>query len=161
LFSDRSDEETWMLLPDHSILSYNEFGTNPQGSQRYVPSLDQWFDAGMVPVQLHTNGSYELGAANLLPDGRAFYIGATDHTALFTLPATQTGAGTWVAGPDIPFGWGGFDAPSCMMPNGRILMSVGTQDFNGPAHLFEYDPVDNILNPVAASGPNLADPPFI
>src|SRR5438093_1554528 len=37
LDGDRSDEETWVLLPDHSILSYNIFN-NPQEAQRYVPA---------------------------------------------------------------------------------------------------------------------------
>jgi hypothetical protein len=156
LFSDRSDEETWVKLPDGSILSYNIFGT-AQHAQRFDPVLNQWVDSGSVPVQLQTSGGSELGPASLLPDGRLFFIGATNHTAIYTPSTTRTGTGSWVAGPDIPGGIGANDAPGCMMPNGRILFAAGdtSTSFNPPTSIFEYDPVANTINPVTASGPNL------
>ncbi|HEU5118098.1 MAG TPA: kelch repeat-containing protein, partial [Isosphaeraceae bacterium] len=47
LHGDRSDEETWVKLPDGSILSYDIFasGGGTFQAQRYVPSLDSWVDA--------------------------------------------------------------------------------------------------------------------
>jgi hypothetical protein len=48
LRSDRSDEETWIILPDGSILSYDIFSSNTQGvghAQRYVPSSGTWVGA--------------------------------------------------------------------------------------------------------------------
>src|SRR5262249_49578729 len=62
IHGDRSDEETWALLPDHSILSYDVFDNGH--SQRYVPSTNQWVDAGNVPVNLSSSGvGSELGPA--------------------------------------------------------------------------------------------------
>jgi hypothetical protein len=155
LSNDRSDEETFVKLPDDSILCYNVFG-NAQHAQRFDPVLNKWVDSGAVPVQLQTTAS-ELGSASLLPDGRVFFIGATNHTAIYTPSTTRTGTVSWVAGPDIPGGLGGNDAPGCMMPNGDVLFVAGgtPQLSNAPSSIFEYDPVANTINPVTVSGPNL------
>jgi Ca2+-binding RTX toxin-like protein len=163
LYSDRSDEESWVLLPDHSILSYDIFG-NAQEAQRYVPSLNEWVDAGAVPVQLQTSGSEELGPGVLLPDGRVFFLGATGHTALYTPPTNPTDTGSWAVGPDIPNGLGAFDAPAAMLTNGQVLFAAGTQDFNGPTSLFTYDPVANTITQMHPADPNVPDlsgPPFL
>lgn len=70
LRSDRSDEETWNLLPDGSVLSYDIFASvsNNKGSaQRYIPSSNTWVDAGKVPVLLSSNAQgFELGPSMLL-----------------------------------------------------------------------------------------------
>ncbi len=160
LSNDRSDEETFVKLPDDSILSYNVFG-NAQHAQRFDPVLNNWVDSGAVPVQLQTTAS-ELGPASLLPDGRVFFIGATNHTAIYTPSTTRTGTGSWVAGPDIPGGLGGNDAPGCMMPNGHVLFVAGgtPQLSNAPSSIFEYDPVANTINPVTVSGPSLGTSTF-
>src|SRR4029078_3435924 len=58
LRGDRSDEETWILLPDGSILSYDIFSSSSQGighAQRYVPSSGTWVDAGILPVLLSSS----------------------------------------------------------------------------------------------------------
>src|SRR5207302_646903 len=72
------DEASWVKLPDDSILTLDPFGTN---SERYIPSTNTWVNDSVVPVQLYDSFGGELGAALLLPDGRAFLIGATGHTA--------------------------------------------------------------------------------
>ena len=66
-----------------------------------------------------------------LQDGRAFVIGANQHTALYN-PASNN----WSAGPDIhgtlsnPFGsvrhanFGADDAPAALMPNGHVLLAA-------------------------------------
>ena len=162
LRGDTSAEETWVKLPDNSILTYDltdlPSGVGQQTAQRYVPSLNEWVDAGTVPVALGSNGGNpgivpELGPAFLLPDGRVFYIGASGNTALYTPPTTLTGTGSWVAGPVIPGGLGAFDVPGAMMPNGDVLFAVGP--INGlptapsMAAIMEYDPVTNTITPVA------------
>ena len=104
--SDRSDEETWIKLPNGNILSYSIFSSISSGTstaQQYVPSTNSWVSAGTLPVQLSSatvpgdNNFYEVGPGLLLPDGRVFQTGGINTTALYT-PSTNT----WVAGPSIP-----------------------------------------------------------
>src|SRR5205807_4031596 len=90
LNGDINGEETWVKLPDGSILTYEIGGSGAQTGQRYLPWSNQWVSAGSVPVQLQTNGGNsgihpEIGPAVLLPDGRVFWVGATSHTATYNL----------------------------------------------------------------------------
>ncbi len=140
---DRSDEETWVKLPDDSILSYDIF--NNGHAQRYLPALDQWEDTGPVPVDLSGAAvQNELGPAFLLPDGRAFFIGATNHTALYD-PATDT----WSAGPDLPDGMGADDAPGAELPNGHIIFAADHVPESYPTSLFDFDPTTDSLSEMA------------
>lgn len=143
LLGDRSDEETWVKLADGSILSYDIFAS--QHAQKYIPSLQQWVDAGTLPAALQ-DGLSELGPALLLPDGRAFFVGASGHTALYTPGANVTDPGSWAAGPDIPGGLGAVDAPGAMLPNGDVIFAASPSGtYNAPTTLFEYDPSTNSL----------------
>jgi hypothetical protein len=90
---DRSDEETWVKLTDGSILSY-DVNINDNHAQRYLPSMNKWVDAGVVPVPLTSSPAYELGPALLLPDGRVFQVGANGNTALYTPSTDPMGTGT-------------------------------------------------------------------
>lgn len=154
LFNDRSDEETFVGLPDGSVLTYNIFGAasgHPNSAQRYVPTLNQWVDAGVSPVQLENSWS-EMGPAVLLPgNGKVFYIGASEFTALYTPPQTLTDPGHWEAGPIIPFGAGAADAPAAVLPNGHVLFVAGAtdNDQNSSTRVMEYDPVANSIVVVA------------
>ena len=87
LNNDRSDEETWIKLPDNSVLSYNIFGS-PRSAQRFVPSSNSWVAAGTSPVALHSSID-ELGPGFAIPDGRAVQIGATHNNGLYD-PATNS-----------------------------------------------------------------------
>jgi predicted outer membrane repeat protein len=140
LRNDRSDEETWVTLPDGSVLSYDVF--HDGHAQRYIPAQNQWVDAGNVPVIL-SGSSEELGGAFRLPDGRVLFLGATGHTALYDLTTNS-----WTAGPDIPAGLVTDDAPGAMMPNGHVLFSADHPGLQGPTTLFEFDPVGNTITPV-------------
>jgi hypothetical protein len=141
LRNDRSSEENWVKLTDGSILSYDIY--NLGHAQRYVynPSTGagQWVDTGTVPVALSgpTYGS-ELGPGVLLPDGRAWFTGATGHTAFYTLSTN-----TWAAGPDLPNGLVTDDAPGAVLPNGHVLIAADTLLYRGPTHLFDFDPGTN------------------
>jgi hypothetical protein len=130
-------EASWVKLPDDSILSIDRGRTT---SERFIPSLNQWIPDADVPVQVFTNG--ETGAAFLLPDQRAFFLGASGHTALYIATGT-TNPGSWAAGPDIPDGHVADDTPAAMMVNGRILCAVGTNALNGGSlgsmWFYEYD----------------------
>jgi hypothetical protein len=148
---DSSAEETWVKLPDGSILTYDLQGSQTQSAQRFVlgatDAQDKWIPTGPVPVQLGSRGGNnsiapELGPAFRLPDGRIFFLGASGKTAFYTPPAVSDGAGTWSQGPDIPDNLGAFDAPGAMMPNGKILLVAGPIDGNkfGAPTEFEFDP---------------------
>ncbi len=156
LFNDSSSEETWTKLADGSILSYDISG-NPQEAQRLDPTTMTWIDSGAVPVKLDSGS--EIGPALLLPDGRLFQIGANSNTALYTPSTTPDGTGTWAAGPVVPGGLGAFDATASMMPNGNVLFDVcPTPGYNGPTHVFEFDPtapVATSLVDVTPTTPNL------
>jgi hypothetical protein len=169
LRGEASDEEGWTKLPDKSILSYDIFSSIATGvstAQRYIPSQNQWVDAGVVPVQLSSiDVGYELGPMVLLPDGQVFVIGANGNTALYT-PSTNT----WAAGPQIigtlggkPALFGADDAPAAVLPsNGHVLFAADagptTGVFSGPTELFEYDPTSNKLTQVASPDQNLNEP---
>src|SRR5437773_7950314 len=111
---------------------------------------NKWIATPSMPANLITSGT-ELGPGVLLPDGRAFYIGGTSSTALFSPPTPANPTGSWVAGPTIPGGFGGNDSTAAMLPNGRVLFDVGGTPFlasNGVT-FYEYDPISNTINQVA------------
>jgi autotransporter-associated beta strand protein len=138
------DEASWVKLPDDSILTIDPFGTN---SERYLPASNTWINDGIVPVALYDPYGGELGAAFLLADGRAFFLGSSGHTA-FYMPTGTTAPGTWTRGPDFPNGQGTPDAPAAMMVNGKILCvtspkPTSSNHFPTPTSFYEYDPVAN------------------
>jgi len=170
--NDRSDEETWIKLPDDSILSYNIFGTatingvTSNVAQRYIPSTGQWVDTGAVPVALasNTQGS-ELGPAVLLPNGKVIQIGANNDptngsgggsdTAIFDPTGeTTTGGGTWTQGPTIPGGYVADDSAGVLLPNGQFLFTADTGGFTKPTHVFDYDYVKNTITDITATAPS-------
>jgi hypothetical protein len=156
--SDNQDEASWVKLPDDSILTIDPYG---QSSERYIPSLNQWINDATVPVAMYDSAGSELGAAFLLPDGRAFFLGASGHTAFYK-PSGSTSPGTWSQGPDIPADGqsnplAAEDAPAAMMVNGKILCAFGhkeTQSGGSPAptYFFEFDPVANSWAAAPAPG---------
>jgi hypothetical protein len=159
----RCTEETWIVLPDESVLAI-ECDNQPK-AEKYVPAANAWVSAGSTPVTLVDTLSDEVGAAILLPDGRVFCIGATNHTALYTPPAIANQPGAWSPGPDFPVitagrVTGAKDAPAALLPNGRVLCLVAPCDqaaasnttpfWGQPVHFFEYDPGANALTEVSA-----------
>ena len=140
------DEASWVKLPDDSMLTIDPFGVN---SERYIPSQNKWVNDADATQLLYDSQS-EMGAAFLLPNGNAFYLGAASHTEIYT-PSGSTSMGSWSAGPDIPGGLGAPDAPAAMMANGKILCAFGPSGtFDGPTTFYEYDYVSNVLNTVGS-----------
>ncbi len=153
------NEATWVKLPDDSILTIDNVGTT---SERFIPSLNQWIADANVPVNLY-NYKTELGGGYLLPNGKVFFIGATNQTAIYT-PTGTTNAGSWVAGPVIPNNFGANDAPSAMMVNGKILCALGTNtDQVAPTYFYEYDYVANTFTQISSPTGGLTDnnPTFV
>jgi hypothetical protein len=146
------DESAWVKLPDNSIL-FVDMGTT--SSERYIPSLGQWVTDGLVPTALYDNYGDETGAAFLLPDGRAFFLGATGHTAYYA-PSGNISPGTWMAGPNIPGNYGTPDAAAAMMVNGNILCAVSpkpsspTHIFDSPTKFYEFNYLTNSFTQVNA-----------
>jgi hypothetical protein len=177
LRNDPSDEETWVKLPDDSILSYDIYASirdNRFEAQRFIPSTDKWVDASTLdpsnpPGLLSTpDVGYELGPALLLPNGNAVFFGAQGNTAIYS-PVTDT----WTAGPTEPTGINArgqtvqlvaADAPGAMMPNGDVLLGLspegtldntGTYTFPPPTWIYEFNPVTNTFTDVTPSNVNL------
>jgi hypothetical protein len=145
------NESAWVKLTDNSILYVNRLST---ASERYIPSLNQWVADGTVPVQLYDAFGDEAGAALLLPDGRAFFLGSSGHTAYYT-PSGTNSPGTWAAGPDIPSGRGTPDAPAAMMANGKILCVVSpvptsANHFPSPTSYYEFNYLTNTFTLINA-----------
>lgn len=159
---DSQDEASWVKLPDGSILTVDPFGTN---SERYIPSLNQWVDDAVLPVKLYDVYDSEIGAAFLLPSGKAFFLGGTGKTAIYT-PSGNSNPGSWAAGPNIPGGLATPDAPAAMMVNGKILCAVSPLplhhgDYPAPTSFCEYDPVSNAFTSVSGpGGTNYPTPSF-
>jgi hypothetical protein len=137
VYNDRSDEETWVILPGNRVLNYDlfqSFGTGGEYAEIYSAATNSWSSVspsdgtalGTIP-QLSSNAlGAELGPALRLHDGRAFIVGATGHTAFYD-PATNT----WSAGPDvigtlngIPSIFGADDAPGAITPNGHVIFAA-------------------------------------
>lgn len=139
------DESAWVKLRDNSILFVDFASTT---SERYIPTTNQWVVDAVVPDSLYDPYWDETGPGFLLPDGRAFFLGATGHSAYYT-PSGTSSPGTWVAGPDLPtiqgFTSGATDAAGAMMVNGKILyaaapVNTGTANaFLPPTAFFEFD----------------------
>ena len=150
VYDDRSDEESWAKLGNGSVLTYDIFqtvGTDKGYAEAYNPSTNAWSSispadgsaGGVLPVLTSSALGVELGAILRLQDGRAFVIGANDHTALYD-PSTNT----WAAGPDTPSGFGADDAPAAEMPNGHIVYAADNIPaglFKSPTKIFEFNPV--------------------
>jgi len=133
-------EASWVKLPDHSILTVDADTSN---AERYIPSLNQWISDQPVPVNLWASlqPKYkgEIGPAFLLPNGKAFFLGGSGHTAIYT-PSGNTNSGSWAPGPDMPNGLVSADAPAAMLPNGKILCAL-----SGPPYLGPTSPVDSTI----------------
>jgi hypothetical protein len=157
----KSNEETWTLLPDQTILTVDCFG-HPQ-TEKYIIVADSWITLDSTPTDLVEDASKEVGPAVLLPDGRVFAIGATGNTALYTMPPVANQRGNWANGPTFPpqvpgQTLGAKDAPACLLPNGRVLCAVGpvdgklnpdgTTNYLSPTYFFEFDPTSSTLTPI-------------
>ena len=144
------DEASWALLPDQTVVML-DINRSPL-AEKYVPSLNAWVSAGQSPVDVVQTSSSEIGPGVLLADGRCLFIGATGHTALYTMPSSPTLPGTWQAGPDFPADGSGTpgalleakDAPACFMVNGKVLCLVAPHgdgdDYPNGQRFFEYTP---------------------
>ncbi len=169
-YDDSSDEETWVKMPDGKVMNYDLFQSINTGGA-YAEVFDgktgSWSGrspsdgtaAGSIPQLSSSALGAELGAALTLRSraqlGKVLYIGATGHTATYTV-----GTNTWAPGPDImgtmPDGssvlFGSDDAPAAELPNGHVVLAADSGPTNGtfagPTQIFDYDPVNSTISPV-------------
>jgi hypothetical protein len=148
---DSSSEETWTLIYDNTIL-VAECNNHPR-AEKYLIESNRWVSAGSTPigsdlVQSSTASSNEIGPAILTSDGSVFAIGASGHTAIYSPGVSSTQPGSWTAGPDFPNDSDGrlmqaFDAPACLLPNGKVFCVAGPPLSSGwagpPSSFFEFD----------------------
>ncbi len=147
-----ADESAWVKLPDGSILYVDlPYPTDAHTTERYIPATNAWIADAIIPVSLYDPYLLESGGGYLLPDGRAFFLGSTGHTAYYT-PSGSALPGSWTAGPDIPNAQGMPDAASAMMVNGKILCAVSPAPTNGtypkPTAFYEFDYLTNTFTEV-------------
>jgi len=133
-------------------------------AQRYVPSKHQWSGAGQLPFPLSSaRQGYELGAGLLLPDRRAFFLGATGKTAFYTPPTVSSPTGSWAPGPNLPRHLTAGDAPAAVLPSGDVLMALSPKIRANPANpgngvypphtrIYEYNPISNQFTDVTPAG---------
>jgi hypothetical protein len=168
-YNDRSDEESWVLLPDGRVLTYDLFRSVSTGgsyAEVFDPATNKWSGIspsdgsanGFIPQLSSSAAGSELGAVVRLHDGRIFAMGATGHTALYDVTTN-----TWSAGPDILDGgliWGACDSPAAVMPNGHVMFLADaspqfTTPFHAPTKIFDFDPSTNTI---AIMSPTLSTP---
>jgi hypothetical protein len=150
-----SNEETWTLLPDGTVLTIECKGADAgipseRWTERYLPGAqDKWILCGQTVKDLVESSSFEIGPALLLPNGRCFCVGATANTAIYVPPANIEDPGKWIDGPTLPQNdgkqLGAKDAPACLLPNGKVLLALGPvngqkDDYLPPTSFYEYDP---------------------
>jgi hypothetical protein len=155
------NESMWVKLPDNSILMVdmprldNAYTyTWPIHSERYIPATNTWIADADVPDSLYDEFGFETGAALMLPDGRAFFMGSTHKTAYYT-PSGNTSPGTWTEGPDIPDQNGLPDAPAAMMVDGKILFACSPVPSSGntapkPTYWYVFDYLTETYTPINA-----------
>jgi hypothetical protein len=160
----RASEESWVLLPDETVLAANCFG-HPK-SEKYLPDTQTWMVDANVVVDIVEDASKEIGPSVLMNDGRAFFVGATGATALYTPPGIPTAQGTWTAGPALPMSGssqqGTKDGPGCLLVTGNVLIGIApvnnvAGDYLTPTTFFEFDGVN--VNP-AVDPPDNDHEPF-
>lgn len=161
----RSNEETWILLPDHTIVTVQCF--SPYQTEKYIISSNAWKNEGSLPVTLVDPIMHEIGPAMFMYNGKVIFLGAADShgrgkTALYTPPSSPGGTGTWTAGPDIPTVGNRTivcnDCPGTLLPNGKVFFTAANykrNDWGSPILFFEYDPNTNIISQ-APTPPNNA-----
>ena len=176
--NENASEATWVRLRDDTVLltpsnmdpidfsttSVSELFTplsNPP-AWKHIPGPEDAAGneiAGSVPARLLD--PLEEGAATVLSDGRAFFVGGTGQTAIYTpgymLPGSPA-LGTWVPGPSFPTGLGADDAPLAMLPDGTVLMAAGPRSGSSSSPTFLlYNPAADPDSQIVSLSPPLGE----
>jgi hypothetical protein len=136
-----------VLLPDDSVITVRCNGS--RRADKYLCASNSWVDGGSLPTGIVETSSAEIGAGILLDNGKALFIGANGHNAVYTPGVVASDPGSWAMAPDFPVDplgrtVGCKDAPACLLPNGKVLIAAGPvngvgNNFLAPTYFFEYD----------------------
>lgn len=154
-----SDEDSWVLMPNNTVVGPS--CPNPPTTWVYDIEKDKWTQGNSLPVSV-VDAASEIGPALLRYDGTAFFLGANQHTAIYS-PA---GNPQWTNGGDLPQedgkNLGIADGPAALLVNGNILFGAAPIDSSGsflsPCFYFEFDGVAFMRtnDPPFADGPAYA-----
>lgn len=176
----RCSEESWVLLPDGSVLTVEctvasnvfRFFKNFPNPTPGATTVNVWVaDAPLPAGSGLVDFSSEIGPGVLMADGRVFFAGATGNTAIYTPSTIPFSQGTWAPGPHIPRVRlrrnGAKDSTGCLLPDGHVFFAAGPiggpvdptkkTDISGylpHTYFFEFDPTDDSLH--QAPGPRNA-----
>lgn len=139
-----SDEDSWVLMPDSTIASPS--CEDPPTTWVYDIPGDSWQPGNNLPVGIVDTQDSEIGPGLLRYDGTAFFLGANEHTAVYSPNATPQ----WSNGPDLPAQMvngtpmpiGIHDGPGTVLVNGNILFGAGIKigpSQTSPSWFFEFD----------------------
>ncbi len=143
-----SDEDSWVLMPDNTIVAPS-CQDSPSTWVYSIPPTDKWTPGNPLLTNIVDTATQEIGPGLLRYDGTAFFLGANEHTAIYS----PTASPQWSNGPDLPdqivngspLKIGIQDGPAATLPNGNILFGAGvktgssTDPISSPCWYFEYD----------------------
>jgi hypothetical protein len=145
-----SDEDSWVLMPDNTVVGPSCQACDPPTTWIYLVVPNQWARGNDLINGIVETDDNEIGPGLLLYDGTAFFLGANEHTAIYS-PAVVP---PWMNGPDLPdqivegqpMKIGIQDGPAALLVNGNILFAAGIrvtdptgQPQTSPCWFFEYD----------------------
>jgi hypothetical protein len=159
------NEVCWVKLASGAIFGIDYYG---DGAEHFAPSVNQWIvDATSTPSGAQGGDDAEY----LLPNGKAFHVGSTANTAIYTPGAAQASVGSLVNGPNLPIVgssqlYAG-ESPGAMLPDGNILFDLapngGGASGGSPCYFYEYSYTNNSFTAVTApgGGGSLNSTPFV
>lgn len=145
-----TDEASWLLLPDNSILIpllYPVGNSLYLTSQRYIPSQNIWIEDATQTVWLSDPYAGECGSTYMLPNGNAIFFGSQSVTEYYK-PSGNTNPGSFSTGPNIINNLGQPDAGGCALVNGKILLALSHAPYSNNAYpsstsFYEFDYTTN------------------
>jgi Kelch motif len=141
-----SNEDSWVLMPNNTIAAPS--CTNPPKTWVYDILHDHWTQGNDLNPGIVDVDDNETGPALLRYDGTGFFLGANEHTAVFT--PTANPQSQWSSGPDLPDQTvatspqqiGIQDGPAALLVNGNVLFGAGVKvgtPSSSPSWFFEFD----------------------
>jgi hypothetical protein len=143
-----SNEDSWVLMPDNTIAAPS--CQNSPTTWVYHIAANQWKGTNLAIPVVDTE-TKEIGPGLLRYDGTAFFLGAIEHTAIYS----PTASPNWSNGPDLPdqavgtapLKIGIQDGPAALLVNGNILFAAGVKEpqeftsnkWSTPCWFFEFD----------------------
>lgn len=136
-----SNEDSWVLMPDNTVVAPS--CQKPPTTWVYDIASDKWNKGNELPVSIIDTSTDEIGPGLLRYDGTAFFLGANEHTAIYSPSASPQ----WSNGPDLPDQDGSkigiADGPAALMVNGNVLFGAGKiggdGEWTSPCWYFEFD----------------------